>query len=267
MVKREGRAVKKEFLEDVKLELDNGVLLHIQLADLLRNVITRYSLSEGDPLPTEKYFCERFGVSRSTVRKAMDALMDEGLVARVQGKGTFVAKGKLSRKIERIYSFSNEIRASGLAPSSKVVSITLDYQDEFLRNILTVKENEKIYCINRLRLADNEPLLVEYTYVPFSFIGVLSSKALETGSLYQILKDAGIVPYQAVESYEAVVLKRRVVNLLGCKANCPGFKIERKTSLVTGETYEYTRAYMRGDRSKLYVTLDKDATAINRTIE
>lgn len=259
--------MKKEFLGNIKLELDSDILLHIQLADLLRNAITQYSLGEDDPLPTEKFFCERFNVSRSTVRKAIDTLVDEGLVTRVQGKGTFVAKGKLERKIERIYSFSKEIRTSGLTPSSKVVSITLDYPDEFLRNSLTVREKEKVYCINRLRLANNEPMLVEYTYVPFSFIGVLSSETLETGSLYQMLNDAGIVPYQAVESYEAVVLKKHIADLLGCKTNAPGFKIERRTHLENGDTYEYTRAYMRGDRSKLVVTLAKDATEINRTIE
>ncbi|MDR1797935.1 MAG: GntR family transcriptional regulator [Clostridiales Family XIII bacterium] len=242
-------------------------MLHIQLGNIIRNTILSNHLQENDALPTEQFLSAHFMVGRSTVRKALESLIEEGYITRVQGKGTFVAKGKMERKVERIYSFSGEIKASGLVPSSKLISITLDYPDEFIKGILTVKEDEKVYCIKRLRLANDEPLLLETTYVPFSFIGVLSNRALETGSLYDMLDDAGIEPYLATESYEAVLLKPQVAELLECKKNSPGFRIERRTTVKEGDTYEYTRSYMRGDRSKLVVTLGMDKVGIKKRIE
>jgi GntR family transcriptional regulator len=257
----------EHYFDGAQLSFDSGHLLHVQLSNVVRNTIITNQLKEFDALPTEKFFSEHFKIGRSTVRKALDILVEEGYITRVQGKGTFVSKVKLARKVERIYSFSNEIKANGLTPSSKLISITLDYPDDFIKGILTVKEDEKVYCIKRLRLANKEPLLIETTYVPFSFIGVLSNKALETGSLYDMLDDAGIVPYSAVESYEAVILKPNVTTLLECKKNSPGFRIERRTTIESGETYEYTRSYMRGDRSKLFVTLGQDNVKIKKRIE
>jgi GntR family transcriptional regulator len=254
-------------LDGKQLAFGSGVLLHIQLSNMIRSTIISNQLKEYDALPTELFLSEHFKVGRSTVRKALDILIEEGYVTRVQGKGTFVAKGKMERKVEQIYSFSKEIKASGLTPSSHLISITLDYPDDFIKSILTVKEDEKVYCIKRLRLANEEPLLIETTYVPFSFIGVLSNKALETGSLYDMLDDAGIEPYSAVESYEAVILKPSVAELLKCKRNSPGFRIERRTTIKAGDTYEYTRSYMRGDRSKLVVTLGMDKVKIKKRIE
>jgi GntR family transcriptional regulator len=246
------------FFENERLSFDNGTLLYIELSNIIRNAITSNQMKEFDALPTEKYLCDHFNVGRTTVRKALDVLLEDGLITRVQGKGTFVAKGKLERKIEKIYSFSNDIKASGLTPSSKLIRLTLDYPGDFIKSILTVKENEKVYCIKRLRLANKEPILIEITYVPYSFIGVLSNKALETGSLYQILNDAGIVPYSAVESYEAVILKNNVARLLECKKGSPGFRIERHTMVENGDIFEYTMSYMRGDRSKLFVIQSKE---------
>lgn len=250
-----------------RLSFDSGVLLHIELSDIIRNTIANNRLKEFDALPTEKVLCEHFHVGRSTVRKALDILAADGIITRVQGKGTFVAKGKLERKIEKIYSFSDEIRASGLIPSSKLISLTLDYPDDFIRSILTVKKDEKVYCVKRLRLGNREPFLFETTYVPFTFIGVLSNKALETGSLYQMLNDAGIVPYSATESYEAVILDRSVAGLLGCRGGSPGFLIERHATVENGETFEYTKSYMRGDRSRLIVTLGMDNIRIKKKME
>jgi GntR family transcriptional regulator len=256
-----------DYFEKKRLSFESGVLLHIELADIIRNTITNNQLKEFEELPTEKAFCEHFHVGRSTVRKALDMLEVDGVITRVQGKGTFVAKGKLERKIEKIYNFSDEIRASGLVPSSTLISLTLDYPDDFLKSILTVKENEKVYCVKRLRLGNKEPFLFETTYVPFAFIGVLSNKALETGSLYHMLNDAGIVPYSATESYEAVVLNGSVASLLGCKKGSPGFLIERHATVENGDIFEYTKSYMRGDRSKLIVTLSMDNVKVKKKME
>ena len=256
-----------KFFEKKRLSFENGVLLHIELADIIRNTIANNRLKEFDALPTEKFFCDHFHVGRSTVRKALDILAVDGIITRVQGKGTFVAKGKLERKIEKIYNFSDEIRASGLVPSSKLISLTLDYPDDFIKSILTVKKDEKIYCVKRLRLGNKEPFLFETTYVPFTFIGVLSNKALETGSLYQMLNDGGILPYSATESYETVILDRSVAGLLGCKGGSPGFLIERHTTVENGDTFEYTKSYMRGDRSRLIVTLGTDNIKIKKKME
>lgn len=110
---------------NAKLSLDSDVPLYNQLVAIIKRHISAGILVPGDLLPSESELCKALSISRSTVRQAIGALESEGLVVRRQGKGTFVAEPKVHRKTERVYSFTAEMTAMGLTPSSDLIEFTV----------------------------------------------------------------------------------------------------------------------------------------------
>ena len=248
---------------------ESDIPLYYQLISIMKRSISAGMLKTGDALPPETEFCDRYNISRSTVRRAIGELKNEGLVSRRRGKGTFITEPKLNRKVEEVYSFSNEMRNMGLVPSSdildfKVVTPGMD----LIKNLNLKDENIKVYKIVRVRLANGEPLLLETTYIPWFLIKDLTKTMLQNESLYKIFKDkAGILPCEAEESYESVILDKDIANILKCKQNSSGFFLERKARTKTGEIYEFTQSIMRGDRTKFVIKLKNNEILFNRSID
>lgn len=250
-----------------EIQLGSKLPLTYQLMMIIKRNIVSNSLKPGSQLPTEEEFCKAYDISRSTVRNALSELEEEGLIDRVRGKGTFISKNKLRRKMEQVYSFTHEMVALGLKPSSRILEFE-EVEAGDLSRIFRISPDDLIYHIMRVRQANAEPLLLETTYVPVKHYGGITREKLEGGSLYDLLQDhAGIQPYNAEETYESIVLDKKVCQLLGCPAKTPGFFIERATRLANGEVYEITQSFMRGDRSKIVLTLHQDSYSFNRDIE
>lgn len=248
---------------------ESDIPLYYQLISIIKRSISAGMIKTGDVLPSETEFCDRYNISRSTVRHAIGELKNEGLVSRRRGKGTFITEPKLNRKMEEVYSFSNEMRNMGLVPSSdildfRVVSPGMD----LIKNLNLKDENVKVYKIVRVRLANEEPLLLETTYIPWFIVPDLTKIMLQNESLYKIFKDkAGIQPYEAEESYESVILDKEIACILKCKQNSSGFFLERKARTQTGEIYEFTQSIMRGDRTKFVIKLKNNEVQFNRSID
>ena len=258
---------KEVFLGNI--DENSDMPLYVQLLSIIRRGIKTGLINEGDTLPSEAELCEMFNLSRSTVRHAIGELENEGLVIRRRGKGTFISKPKMSRKMEEVYSFSKEIRNMGLQPSSKILDFQIISNDIDLSRNLELKDSgDKIYKIVRLRMANEEPLLLETTYIPVYIIPGLKKDRLESESLYQIMREhSGIEPYEAEESYESVLIDQKTAALLNCKKNSSGFFIERKTLLQSGEVYEYTQSIMRGDKTKFVIRLRNKGIEFNREFD
>ena len=251
-----------------KLKYDLNMPLYYQIMSMIKRGIFNGTLKPGDLLPTEEQFCRQFDVSRTTVRQAFAALVKEGVVVRIQGKGTFVAsQQKLDRKMDRIYSFTNEMESMGLRASSKVVKCDLISPDEDLMQLFAQNASDPIYQIVRVRLAAGQPLLIETTYLPAGIIGDLTDKIQDDTSLYHLLNERGIEPFRAEETYESVLISGEEARLLQCGENTTGFLIERIAWLENGEIYEFTQSVMRGDRSKIVVHLQQNSCMVNRSIE
>ncbi len=246
---------------------DSPIPLYVQLGEILRRQIVSGLYAPGEQLPTEKEFCERYGVSTITVRQAVLNLVDEGLLYRRRGKGTFVAEPKLSRDISTIYSFSEDMKRLGLRPSSRVLDLRLIEADEVKAQLSLPGEGEHVFLIVRLRLADGTPLLLETTYIPSRIAPGLMGKDLSGRSLYAILKeDYGVEVSSAVESFESVILDAEEAELLGCPAASAAFHIERTAYDPSGVPVELTSSLTRADRCKFSITWGASSFAVEREL-
>jgi GntR family transcriptional regulator len=253
---------------DNKIQYDLNLPLYYQIMSMIKRGIANGSLQPGDLLPTEEQFCKRFDVSRTTIRQAFAALVKEGSIVRVQGKGTFIAQQqKLDRKMDNIYSFTHEMQSIGLRASSKIIKCEKILPEEDIRQLFAMNPNEYVYQIVRVRLAADQPLLLETTFLPVSIIKYLDGKILESTSLYDLLNEQGIEPFRAQETYESMLIVGEESRLLQCKNNTTGFFIERIAWLKSGQIFEFTQSIMRGDRSKIVINLQQNNCTFNRSVE
>lgn len=247
-----------------QLQFSSKTSLQNQILLLLKRNIEAANLQEGDQLPTEEEICEAYGVSRSTVRGAIQTLEEEGSVARVRGKGTFVATAKMKKKSEGIYSFSRQMREMKKVPSSRLVSLKEMTAKATLAKIFQIDPKEKVYELSRIRCADNIPIVYEITYIPVEIIPALDKMDIVNESLYKLLKEnSGIEPFEAEENYESIVMNSSFCTALKCPMKSSGFYIERLAKARNGRIFEFTQAYMRGDYSKISITLREDQYTLN----
>ena len=193
-----------------KLSMDSDIPLYSQLVSIIKRNISAGTLSPGALLPSEAELCRTFDVSRSTVRQAIGALEAEGLVVRKQGRGTFVAEPKMRRRTENVYSFTSEISAMGMTPSSTILEFEImDPTPDIVSMLDMAGHRTQIYKFTRIRNVNGEPLILETSFYPTYIYPKLTRELLETHSFYSLLYEEGIVPNSAVDSYEAVTLGRR----------------------------------------------------------
>ena len=251
-----------------KLSLDSDVPLYNQLVAIIKRNISAGILVPGDILPSEAELCKSLAISRSTVRQAIGALESEGLVVRRQGKGTFVAEPKVHRKTERVYSFTAEMTAMGITPSSDLIEFKVIQPTPDIVKMLELRSNDiPVYKFSRIRKADGEPLMLETSFYPQYIYPNLTPELLTTHSFYSLLYDVGIIPYTAVDTYEAVKFSKADAELLHCRVGSAGFFMQRQTRTESGECYEFTQTYMRGDRASLEIIMHKDGVSFSRSVD
>lgn len=250
------------------LSVNSDIPLYSQLANIVKRNISAGTLAPGDLLPSESALCRGFDISRSTVRQAIGALEAEGLVTRRQGRGTFVAEPKMRLRTENIYSFTSEIRAMGLTPSSTLVEFQLIAPSPDIAEMLGLSDpGETVYRFIRVRNVDGEPLILETSFYPRKLYPGLTEELLRGNSIYSLLHDVGVIPANAVDSYEAVLLGREEASLLNCRSGSCGFYVQRRTFNENGACYEYTQSLVRGDRVKLDLYLHKDGVCFSRSVD
>ena len=167
-----------------KLSLESDIPLYSQLVNIIKRNITAGTLVPGDLIPSESELCKTFDISRSTVRQAVSMLEDEGLVIRKQGRGTYVAEPKMSRKTEKLYSFTTEVQSLGLKPSSKLVEYEVIEPTPDIVKMLELDGPEtKVYKFSRIRYSDGEALILESSFYPQYIYPDLTRPMLEKSSL------------------------------------------------------------------------------------
>ncbi|KUO70843.1 MAG: hypothetical protein APF77_14340, partial [Clostridia bacterium BRH_c25] len=188
-------------------------------------------LKDGDKLPTEDVLCSYFNVSRITVRNALNQLMHEGYIIKKHGKGSYVNTGVAKMQLNSLQGFTEEMKSRGMEASSKILDIELINADNIIGSKLQIEEGSKAYCIERLRLANDEPMSIEKVYIPYYLCSDLDRYDL-TKSLYEILdKNYGLYPQKAEQSIEASTAGKREQDILGIKLRASVLKIERVSYL------------------------------------
>lgn len=249
-----------------KLSLNSDIPLYTQLVGIIKRHISSGALAVGALLPSEAELCRALNVSRNTVRQAIGELEDEGLVVRKRGKGTFVADPATNRRGVR-YSFTTEVSSMGKVPSSTLVDFDVIVPAAAICQKMELKEGTPVYCFTRIRNVDGQPLILETSYYPQYIFPNLTREMVQTHSFYSLLYHVGIVPFSADDSYEAVVLDTHQSRLLGVESGSCAFFHQRRTKTEDGRIYEYTRSYIRADRVRLDVHMQKGGMTFVRTID
>lgn len=224
-----------------------------QLRDALAAVIDESP--PGCALPTERELCERFGVARGTVRQALDLLEAEQRVYRHQGKGTFVTPPKIDQVLELV-SHTAHIRARGMDPTSKLLGLSRLAADARTARLLDVGEGEELLQVERLRLADGEPLAVELLLLHEAAFPGIADALASTQSLYALLRERyGVELSFAEETIEVAVAPEREADLLCVPAGAPVLVLCRHTFDAHGRSVEYVRSHYRADRFRFRTRL------------
>lgn len=207
-------------------------------------------LSEGDALPAERDLAEMFGVSRMTLRRAVDQLAITGVVERRPGAGTFVSHSRMTRRIA-MTSFSEDVRRRGLVPETRVLSFTTRRADRITARRLRVPVGDTVVVFDRLRSASGEPLAVETTTIASAHVPGLRQEDLAT-SWYELLADRwGILIERASLDIEAVLPRPEIVPLLRVHAAQPCILLKVTSLDHQGVVVEVGRSVYRGDRYSL----------------
>lgn len=249
-----------------ELMLNSDIPLYAQLVGIIKRHISSGALAVGDLLPSEAELCRCFDISRNTVRQAIGELEAEGLVVRKRGKGTFVADPSVTRRGVR-YSFTTEVTSMGKVPSSTLVDFDVLTASPAICRKMELKEGTQVYCFTRVRNVDGQPLILETSYYPHYIYPYLTREMVQTHSFYSLLYHVGIIPFSADDSYETVMLDEPRAKLLGVESGSCGFYHQRLTRTEDGRIYEYTRSYIRGDRVRLDVHMQKSGMTFVRTID
>lgn len=225
------------------LDGDDRTPLYRQLQHKLRKAIEDNLLDPEAPLPAERDLAADYAISRITVRKALQGLVEEGLLHRRQGSGTFIAK-RVEKVFSQLTSFSEEMRARGQEPSSKWLRRVESQvtSDEVMNYGLS--PGMKVYRFDRARFADGAPMAIEYAIVPAY---CLPSAEVVGDSLYDALSKAGYRPVRALQRLRAVLFDAHQAALLGAKEKDAGLLVERRGFLGDGRIVEVSRSYYRGD--------------------
>ncbi|MCK9548025.1 MAG: GntR family transcriptional regulator [Sphaerochaeta sp.] len=224
----------------------------------------------GASLPTEKELCLQFGVSRQTIRQAILELVEEGLVTRRAGQGTFVRKQKISRDTRwALEDFNREMRYHGLEPETFVLSLTQEQSHNFVSRQLNIPNKALVWVIRRLRFVDGWPVVIQQSYLPAHLFPDFQTKDedLKERSLHTIIEsDYQYFLQNAERTIEAIPVASREAELLKI---APGSPVLYSTSLwaATGDIkVEYVLEWYRGDRSQFKIQLGRQSDYSDPTI-
>jgi GntR family transcriptional regulator len=204
------------------------------------------TMSPDDMLPTERQLAERFGVSRMTIRQALNGLRADGVLRSVRGVGTFVARPRLS-KGPALTSFSEDLIARGYEPSTEVIATDELIAETHVAVELGVPPGARVYRIERLRLADGSPMCHEEVYLHAGrFAGLLEYDL--THSLYQVLEsEYGVRLRRAQQQVRAINVDERAADLLGVEPGSAALHVKRISMDDAGRIVERGQSVCRGD--------------------
>jgi len=232
-----------------------SVPVYVQIEDEIIEKIKRREYVPGGELPTERELTELFGASRMTIRQAISNLVHKGVLYRIPGRGAFVSKEVIEKKLE-IESFSEDMRKRGLTPGSNVIQFEKINPSDEVREKLQLSEDEKIYFLNRLRLADNEPIAIEYCYLPEKFFPNITKYNMVNCSLYTIMKEEYDIHFNYMkQSIKAGNLSRNDAEKLLGKSKGVGLFSERMVYNIEEVPVEYTKTIYNADRYSFNMTL------------
>lgn len=239
-------------MSDIKRE--SPLPLYYQLKQLLAERITNEDLLPGDMLPTEEQLQEQYGLSRTTVRQALKELELEGKISRFRGRGTFVSKPKISHSPDPHFSLTNYLLQQGVEPGWQVLSAEWVPASSEVAERLALDRGTPVYCLRRLRLANDEPIGYHVAHVISTLARSIDEERLTQGGSLDYLRATGrLSGSYASRIIEAILAPAETANLLDIVKGSPILSIRRRVFNQDGIPVELLRAMYRGDRLQYHI--------------
>jgi len=219
--------------------------------EILREIQDR-QMQPGDRLPSEAEIANRYHVSRITSRRVLADLVTRGIAYSQQGRGTFVAFPRI-QTMSGFLSFSDDMAARGLVPSSIVVQFDEIIPDPEVHTRLQLQEGECVFCLKRVRLANGSPVALETAYLPGQICPGLDGEDLAQQSLFRILREKyGVIPTWSEAEIEATLASPEEAEYLNSQPGAPLLCANRLTYSQTNAVIETVRSVYSGDRFMFY---------------
>lgn len=220
-------------------------------------MINNEEIGPGGMIPSERELMGSFGISRITAKKAIDDLVNEGYVYRIQGKGTFVKKDTLDQDLISITSCTQDIVKLGMVPSKRLLEAEVIEADKARMKKLQLSQGEKVYKVKRVYYANNEPINLTTTYLPCKTFPLIESYDFGTESIYNILENKYNTKItKAIRTIEAVLAVDEVARELRIKEGDPILLFRAVTyGLINGREMpiETFKSFYRSDKFKFYI--------------
>ncbi|MEK4403938.1 GntR family transcriptional regulator [Sporosarcina sp. FSL K6-6792] len=232
------------------LDKQSPIPMYVQIEDYLKNQILQGDFVIGEAIPSERELTDTFDVSRMTVRQSITNLVNEGLLYREKGRGTYVATPKIEQPLSGLTSFTEDMLSRGMKPSNKLISFEKMIPEIDIMHELQLAKDEEVFVVKRIRYADDKPMAIERSYLPVKLVPNLESNDIE-GSLYSFIeKDKRLIISHASQRMEAVLVKKEDAEFLQIFMPSAVLLIERISYLTNDVPIEIVRSTYRADRYK-----------------
>lgn len=232
-----------------KLNHNSPVPLYSQIKDAITDYIEFHDLQPNDPLPSERELSEIFCVSRLTVRKAINQLIQEGVIYQQPGKGTFISTPKIQQKLLVLTSFTDAIRQEGHTPGTQVLDFEVRQAKPSICKQLGFQPGTPLFMVRRLRFIDYSPFSISTSYLPCDLMRSIRVEDLQQYSLYGLLeKHCGLKLSKTKAVLEVCAADYQDAALLNIKPGLPMFLMKGTAWSTSGELIEYFEVLYRGDR-------------------
>lgn len=239
----------------IAIQRDSPVPIYHQLSSGIITLIQDGNLAANDRLPSENEFAAAYGIVPMTVRQAMNELVKGGYIYRMRGRGTFVAPRPMKHTLERLGSFSEDMRSRNLIPGSKILIFENISAPAHIADHLLIKAGSPVIHIRRLRLANDEPVGLHDAYLPG--VKFTRDELEEEGSLYALLEKKEVILTEGDDVIEAIEAGKEISEMLKVRRGAALLRMTRTSRDSTGRTVEYVEAIYRADFYRYAIRLKR----------
>jgi len=241
----------------VELTKIEGIPMYVWIREALRTEITQGILKRGERLPSEHALASKFGVSRMTVRQSIAELIDEGLLYRRHGVGTFVAFPHLERDHTRLTNFFDLAKGEGINARANLLALQVIPAKQKVAKALDIQVGESVIRVKTLRFVNNLPITIHDAHIPHKLFSRLLDENLEVQNLWSLFEQCGYKVKRAIQRIEARQATKELAGLMGIIEGAPILYKERTVYADDGTPVEFTYCYNRGDVYSLTVSLER----------
>jgi len=241
--------------QSLSIDRESPVPIYHQLSRELKKLIQSGELAPNERIPSQNEFSKWFDISPMTVRQAMMEIENEGFIYRVRGRGTFVAPRYLEHTLERLVSFSEDMRARQLSPGSRILVFEQIKAPAEIAHRLVLDEDASVLRVMRLRFANEEPVGLHDAYL--RGVEITRGELEREESLYQLLSEKGVVLTEGDDIIEAIEADEEIGDLLNVKPGSALLQLTRCSRDSNGRTVEYIKAVYRSDFYRYAIRLKR----------